>query len=77
MSEYVEHQIIVQSTGGMQLSEGSIRENMRQVYGHLPALLPCIGTSVEEVRRSLEQKAKDYYGYDVEVEIIQDVTLAV
>lgn len=70
MSGNVEHQIIVRSTTGMQLSEGYIRLDERQVSGRLPAVSPCTGSSVKEVCRLLEQEARDYYGHDVYVQVM-------
>jgi len=77
MGDYVEYEIIACSTGGMQLSEGYIRVNDLRVSGCLPALVRCTGATAEEVRQHLDQEAKDYYGYDVSVEIIHSHALAV
>jgi len=70
-SNYIEHEIIVCPRHyGMQLSAGYIRTDRRTISGYLPALLPCLGKTVEDVRMRLEQSAKSYYGNDVVVEII-------
>ena len=76
MGDYVEYEIVVCSTGGMQLSEGCIRVDDLRVSGYLPALVCCTGATVGEVRQHLDQEAKDYYGYDVAVEIVHSHVVA-
>ena len=76
MDDYVEHEVIVCSADGMQLSEGYIRVNDLRVSGCLPALVRCAGATAEGVRQHLDQEAKDYYGYDVVVKIIHSHALA-
>jgi len=75
--DFIEHEIGVCAESGMQLSEGYIRTGKPQWYGCLPSLFPCIGIRLEDVRTRLEQEVKDYYGYDVIVEIIQSHALAI
>jgi hypothetical protein len=69
--DYLEKEIIVRQIHGMQLSEGYIRkDNSRGFLGCLLGLVPCSGSTEEEVRMRLEQVAKEYYGDDVVVEIV-------
>lgn len=75
MKAYTEYEIIVRPTDGMQLSVGSIRWDEFKASGILPALPSCFGETVEEVRVHLEQEAKDFYGDDVFVEIIQSCSV--
>lgn len=71
MNVYVGQEIIVRPIHGMQLSEGYIRkDNSKGFRGCLPGIVPCLGITLEEVRMHLEQKAKNYYGDDVIVEVV-------
>ena len=69
--EYVEDKIIIRAIGGMQISEGYIRRDTSKGFlGCFPGRVPYVGKTLEEVLIHIEQEAKEYYGYDVMVEII-------
>ena len=72
MTDSSKHEIIVRAGSGMQLSEGYIQPGLFHCSGFLPALPPCPGHNLEDVRARLEQAAKDYYGDDVIIEFIRD-----
>jgi len=66
----IEEEVIVHPVDGMQLSEGYIREDLKNHFqGCLPGMEPSAGDTVDEVLCRLEKKAKAFYGDDVVVEI--------
>lgn len=75
-NNHLENEIIVRPRHGMQLSTGHILNDGLRISGYLPALLPCVGKTVEDVRSRLEQAAKAYYGDDVIVQIILSRAIA-
>ena len=72
-----EEEVIVHPVGGMQLSEGYIRENGSQRFvGSLPGIAPLVGDTLEEVLMRLDRMAKAYYGDDVVVELASGMAAA-
>lgn len=66
-----EEEVIVHPVGGMQLSEGYIREDKAVHFlGSLPGIEPSVGDTIDIVLGRLEKKARAYYGDDVVVEIV-------
>jgi hypothetical protein len=66
----IDEGVVVHPMGGMQLSEGYIREDQTVHFkGCLPGMEPSAGDTVEEVLSLLCRKAKAFYGDDVIVEI--------
>lgn len=67
----IEEDVVVHPVDGMQLSEGTIREDRPHHFsGQFPGMEPDAGDTVVEVLSRMEQKAKAYYGDDVVVEIV-------
>jgi len=65
-----EEEVVVHPVDGMQLSEGTIKEDgSHHVWGSLPGMKPLVGETFLEVLERLETNAKVYYGDDVVVEI--------
>ena len=70
----IEEDVVVHPVGGMQLSEGFIREDKPHHFeGSLPGMEPDAGDTMDEVLSQMEAKAKAYYGDDVVVEIIHHI----
>ncbi|MDF7798848.1 hypothetical protein P4C99_05210 [Pontiellaceae bacterium B1224] len=66
----IDEEVIVHPVGGMQLSEGYIREDKATHFrGYLPGMEPSAGDTVDEVLGRLERKARAFYGDDIVVEI--------
>lgn len=66
----IDEEVIVHPADGMQLSEGWIhKDGSRSFVGDLPGIAHYVGSTVEEVLKLLERKAKAYYGDDVIVEL--------
>lgn len=67
----MEEEVVVHPIDGMQLSEGTIRQDESFHFrGNLPGIEPEAGDTIDEVLERLDRGAKAYYGNDVVVEIV-------